>query len=107
MTEGGKGRRTRSRSEVKVERAVRGNFLREWLNDRWAAAEKRNAAARRRRPSGTGVTAQMKAISQDAARRDPEYVVQHSLPNREMRRSGLVRDSGARNVPYVVPVRAS
>jgi hypothetical protein len=104
MIQGGKGRRTPTRAEVKVARAVGASSMREWLQDRVAAAQKRNAAGRRRRPSGTGVTEQMKEISRDAAAREPEWVVLHSLPNRAMRRSGRVLDTGARNVPYVAPV---
>lgn len=104
MKQGGKGRRTRTRAEVKVAGATAAAATTAWLNDRWEAERKRNKAPRRRRPSGSGVTAVMKQISGEAAAREPEYVVLHSLPNRAMRRHGLALDSGARNVPYVAPV---
>lgn len=100
-----KGRRTPTRGEAKAAAAVVATSVTEWLNDRWEAAQKRNKAPRRRRPSGSGVTAVMKQISGEAAAREPEYVVLNLLPNRAMRRAGLAeRDTGARNVPYVAPV---
>jgi hypothetical protein len=61
--------------------------MREWLQERFAAAKLRNAAARRARPSGYGVTERMISISAEAARREPEWVVRH--------------EAGKPHVPYV------
>lgn len=105
MNEGGKGRRTPRRSEVKVSAARVAASMRAWLEDRFAAAQKRNAAAGHARPSGHGVTLEMKAISAAAGVRETEWVVQHSAPNRAQRRRGVVSQAptgfAAPNQPHI------
>jgi hypothetical protein len=106
MNQGGKGRRTRRRGEAKVEQQVRGNFLREWLQDRSAVVQKQNAAAAHARPPGSGVTLEMKAISREAAAREPEYVVLHTLPTVAMRANWSEKAQVLpKNQPYVNPAR--
>jgi len=109
MIQGGKGRRTPRQREVRVEQETRRNFMREWLQDRLAVAQKRNAAGRRRRPSGSGVTLTMVEIGQEAKRREPVFVVKHSGPNRAERRR-LLRTGRlvpVANRPYVNEARDS
>lgn len=98
-----KGRRTRTRGEVKVARAVAANSMTEWLNDRWEAARKRNAAPGHARPSGSGVTLEMRSLSHEVARREPEWVVKHEYPTTAMRSPGGM--PLPKNVPYVNPAR--
>lgn len=104
------------RAEMTAAKRARAGVMREWLQDRVAAAQKR-AADRRElaatsEPGGHGVTVAMRNIR----RPEPEWVVTHEHAPAAQRRKfrtdggkvrtwpGDLREPG-RNVPYVNPAR--
>lgn len=97
-----------SRVEVREAKLARASAIRGWLQDRLGMAQKRAAVARMvpKRQGGSGVTLEMKEISRAAARREPEYVVLHTAPNRAMRRQEIRRGGESlpgSNTPYMAP----
>lgn len=96
MKQGGKGLRTPRQVESIAARRVRSSAMQEWFRDRVAAAQKRKAKGQRRRPSGHGVTLEMKAISREARQRPVERMYEFTgvNPERDLRKGRRLRAEG-------------
>jgi hypothetical protein len=102
MTATSKGRRTPRRSEIKQAKVIRAAALRDWIQDRIAAAKAAGVGAAIGSTGGHGVTQQMRAIQ--GPQREWVHHHDNTGANRQNRRFLGMRVSSA-NQPYVNPAR--